>query len=327
MALPPDDGHNPDSPAEANWRQVAANLPLADRQRVFVAAASQNQLARLSFLKSTAPGVATPDVLSEALIAAAEAGHRDICIKLLRWGADARRDNSRALHVAVVRNQALIADQLLRAGADMKAAESYLKPRRPLVFLAAEMRHHETLRALIMHGVAPELQDNQGRDLRGRCRDLAMQGGIEMMNRLWKTPPAVPADFAARNDLDALRAVFHTHDGFTGFQLAAYHGQIDTLLRRLTANGRSLTKSDLITATPRYPQTILFILGRQRQLHKVFEPALWQNDFAAMRAMIPYVPAAFRWQVDETRISALERQHRLQGQPARQKLRLPRPPQ
>lgn len=324
MPTPDDPRRDADSPADANWRDVAANAPMDERRGYFLAAARDGNELRLSFLKSTDPKLADRGTLTAALLEAARQGREGACRLLLNWGADPRHDRSRALYNAVKANGGMIVDLLLRAGADMGAAASHAPDNETLAFAAVEARAHEALRALLMHGVDPDIRDAKGRTLRARARDRGMQGSIELMNRLWLSPPLVPRDFVGKYSIDTLQRVFAGHQGLTGFQLAAYNGQIDALLEKLTAGGRVLCKSDLIGATPKHPQTLLFILGQRRELHKVFEPARWGHDFAAMRATLPYIPAAFRRQAREDRLQALERQAKLAAKRANAaKLRLP----
>lgn len=311
MPTPDDPRRDADSPVEANWRAVATAASMEDRRAFFIAAARDGNILRLNFLKAHDSRLANAATLNAALLEACDMRREDICRLLLKWGANPKHDNSRALYYAVKYNGAMIVDMLLRAGADMQAAARHVPSKTPLPFVAVDARNHEALRALVMQGINPGMTDAQGQSLRARARDRGMQGAIELMNRLWPVPPAIDKEFVAGHSLAQLQSVFPLHGDLTGFQLAAYNGQIDALLAKLTDGGRRLVKSDLLGATPRHPQTILFILGQRRELHKVFNPALWGNDFAAMRAAITYIPAAFRAQAQEDRLQALERQMKL----------------
>ncbi len=282
--------------------------------RAFVMAAASGDLPQLIFLRAAAATGISPSLLNAALVSAALHGQEKTCRQLLVWGADARHNRSQALLAAVKANHGYVTDLLLRAGARMEDAKQH-RPHMSLLAQAIEEGHADAAKALLLHGANPNVMHPfSGTTLQARAHALGLIDTYHLMERLWAQPPRVPDDFAQRLPLDQLRDAFPTHAGFTGFQLAAYHGQMEALLARLTAQGRTLAKSDLITATPRYPQTLLFILGQRGELAKVFDLGLWAHDVTALRDLLRYVPAAFRGQLDDAGIPTRLRQEKLRQQ-------------
>lgn len=324
---PPNDSHI-DPAADALWQRDVREGVLSKRQYMLMQAAALGQTTRLAFIHAHDKNVCRDTAtMNSALHAASCAAHRDTVKWLLAHGSDASHQRSRCLTAAIDANSGDVVDLLLRHGANIKDAEKNTYPA-TLLARAVTSRKPEAAKALLLHGCDPFAYAPSGHQITGRMRDLGMPILTEITNRLWlKTPPVVPADFASTTPLDQLQRVWPQHGNLTGYQLCAYNGQIDTLLTRLTANGRTLSKSDLITATPKHPQTILFILGQRGELGKVFTPALWGYNAAAMRATLPYVPAAFRHQIDVEAFETAERLTRLRARAATGKnLRLPKPP-
>ena len=325
---PPHDSLDPAH--DAAWQRDVREGILSKKQDFVKEAASRRQLTRLAFIQAHDPATCRDqNVMNLALHAASCAGHREAVKWLLAHGSDASHNRSRCLIGAINANSGDTVDLLLRHGASIKDAEKTTYPS-SLLARAVNERKSEAAKALLLHGYDPFGYAPSGQTVLSRIRDLGMPVLTEIINRLWlKDVAKVPDDFARKTPLSQLQGVFHTHGGLTGYQLCAYNGQIDALLARLTENGRRLSKSDLITATPKHPQTILFIMGARGELGKIFNPALWGNDVAAMRATLPYVPAAFRHQIDVASFTTIELQRSLQDRAAcdAKRLRLPKPPQ
>lgn len=325
---PPHDSVDPAQ--DAAWQRDVRDGILSKKQNLLMEAAARGQTTRLAFIHAQCPATCRDqNVMNLALHAASCAGHREAVKWLLAHGSDASHNRSRCLIGAINANSGDTVDLLLRHGANIKDAEKTTYPS-SLLARAVNERKSEAAKALLLHGCDPFGYAPSGHTVLSRIRDLGMPILTEIINRLWlKDVAKVPDDFAKKTPLNDLQAVWHTHGGLTGYQLCAYNGQIDALLARLAANGRTLSKSDLITATPKHPQTILFIMGARGELGKIFNPALWGNDVAAMRATLPYVPAAFRHQIDVASFTTIERQRNLKDRAASdaKRLRLPKPPQ
>lgn len=324
---PPDDSL-PDVASDMMWRGDVRTAALSTRRQMLVQAAARGQTARLAFLQAHDPDVCRDvPTMETALHAASCAGQRDSVKWLLERGANAAHGHNRCLLGAVNANSGDVVDLLLRHGADIRQAEKTVAPS-SLLMHAVSKRKRVAAKALLLHGCSPFDSMPDGQSAAAQMRTMGMITLLEMMARLWpKNLPAVPADFAAATPLEDLQRPWPSAGGMTGYQLCAHHGQIDMLLHRLTANGRVLSKTDLITATPRYPQTVLFILGQRGELSKAFAPALWGYNAAAMRDILPYVPAAFRGQIDAASFAAAERHQRLRQRAGDgTRLRLPKPP-
>lgn len=284
-----------------DWQRLLQNAAPSVLSHYLGVAAQQGQVNRLSFMRATYAQHLSRADLTFALISAAARGQEKACRLLLGWGADARRDR-RALIAAIRGNHGFVTDLLLRAGATLDNVVIEHREMSPLA-LALEGGHKDSAKALLLHGANPNIMHTPtGSTLRALATTKGLLDTRELMDRLWPTAPRIPADFVARLPLEVLRGPFPDHGGFTGYQLAAYHGQMSALLQRLTADGRRLTKSDLIMATPRYPQTVLFILGQQGRLAEVFDPRWWPGNAAGARDLLRYVPAAFRPQLDAAHI-------------------------
>lgn len=324
---PPHDSHDP--AADAAWQRDVREGILSKRHNMLMEAAARGQVTRLAFIHAHDATVCRDQaVMNLALHAASSAGHHHAVKWLLAHGSDASHNRSRCLIGAINANSGDSVDLLLRHGADIKEAEKNTYPS-SLLARAVNERKSEAAKALLLHGCNPFGYAPSGHQVIARMRDLGMQGLIEIANRLWlKDVARVPADFCRTTPLNQLQGVWQSHGGLTGYQLAVYNGQIDVLLARLTENGRTLSKSDLITATPKHPQTILFIAGQRGELTKIFNPALWGYNVAAMRATLPYVPAAFRQQIDVAALTTIERQRSIKDRAAgdARRLRLPKPP-
>ncbi len=324
---PPHDSHDP--ARDAAWQRDVREGILSKRQNLLMEAAARGQTTRMAFIHAHDAAVCRDQsVMNAALHAASCAGHHAAVKWLLAHGSDAAHNRSRCLIGAVNANSGDCVDLLLRHGADIKQAEKTTYPSSLLARAVGE-RKPEAAKALLLHGCDPFGYTPSGHQVTSRIRDLGMPILNEIINRLWlKDVARVPADFASATPLSDLQRVWPTHGGLTGFQLCAYNGQIDALLARLTAQGRKLCKSDLITATPKHPQTILFIAGQRGELAKIFRPALWGYDVAAMRATLSYVPAAFRHQIDVAGFTTIERQRAIIDRAAQDaaRLRLPKPP-
>lgn len=324
---PPHDSH--DAAHDPAWQRDVREGILSKRQNLLMEAAARGQLTRLAFIHAHDNTVCRDQsVMNAALHAASCAGHH-ACVKwLLTHGSDAAHNRSRCLIGAINANSGDSVDLLLRHGADIKEAQKATYPT-SLLARAVEERKPEAAKALLLHGCDPFSYAPSGKQVTSRIRDLGMPILTEIINRLWlKDVARVPADFAATAPLDDLQRAWPTHGGLTGIQLCVYNGQLDALLARLTAQGRKLCKSDLITATPKHPQTILFIAGQRGELARIFRPALWGHDVAGMREALTYVPAAFRHQIDTATFTTIERQRAIAHRAAREagKLRLPKPP-
>lgn len=313
---PPHD--SPDDPAQDSaWQRDVREGSLSKRHYLLMQAAALGQTTRLAFIHAQDKTVCSDTgVMNNALRAATHAGHLNAVKWLLRQGTTDIRERSHCLVIAINKDDGDCADALLRYDIDLKIAQGMTAPS-TLLSHAICNRKTKAAKALLLHGFDPFGATPTGQPLTGRMRDLGQPILTELTNRLWlKNVDTIAADFASKTPLSELQKVWQDHRGLTGYQLCAYNGQIDILLARLTENGRKLTTSDLITATPKHPQTILFILGQRGQLNKVFKPELWQHDAAAMRAVLPYVPAAFRAQVDLGAIAFAERQKRLKTRAA-----------
>lgn len=310
---PPDSPKTPPDPAQdSSWQRDVREGSLSKRQYLLLQAASLGQTTRLAFLYAQDKTVCNDNaVMNNALRAATHAGHFNAVKWLLTHGANDMRERSNCLVIAIDKDDGDSVDVLLRHEVDLKRAQSKTAPA-SLLAHAIINRKVKAAKALLLHGFDPQGTAPSGQQLVGRMRDLGMPILTEITNRLWlKNVAGIDADFASKTPLSELQKVWQEHGALTGYQLCAYNGQIDILLARLTENGRKLTTSDLITATPKHPQTILFILGQRGELNKVFKPELWHYDADAMRAVLPYVPAAFRAQVDLGAIAFAARQNRL----------------
>lgn len=320
-----------DPAADATWQRDVQESSLSKRQQMLITAAAKGQATRLAFIYAQDTSVcADKTVLNTALYEASGAGHLATTRWLLNHGGDAAHMNSRCVISAIQANSGYVVDILLRHGADIAAAEKIIAPWSLLARAVCD-RKPEAAKALLLHGCDPYGKAPTGQLLKSRMSALGTDILVEISNRLWlKNVPHVFEGFAAKVPLEQLKRAWQTHEGLTGYQLCAYNGHIDILLARLTANGRMLSKRDLISATPKHPQTILFILGQRNELAKVFKPALWGGDIAAMRAILPYVPAAFRHQIDAdvAAWTTAEHQQKLKSQASRdaRRLRLPKPP-
>jgi hypothetical protein len=299
--------------AEESWRAAARRATPVMRELKLVAAAEQGRSARVAFLLAEWAALKEPHVLGRAATAAAINGHADTCRLLLRHGAPLDYAHGALIEAAVAGNNGDLVDFILRAGASFE-----MKGRRPLLEQALSANKPAAAKALILHGANPYRQNAAGKSMRQLAEDIGRRDLAELMERLWQRPPLVPAGFAAETPLEALRGSFPAHDGMTGFQLAACHGQIDALFARLIASQSRLHKSDVLTANLRHPRTLLFILGQRGEAAKAFDPALWGGDLALMQELLRYVPAAFRAQIDEDAIrTKLQQRHLQQGRPPR----------
>lgn len=324
---PPEDSPKKPSDAvrgvEAAWRVELDDADAKKLVQQMVLAAGKGNRHRVSFILASYPtATTTPAALNEALYAAALSGQQEVCVILLKKGAVASSHNSRALKAAVISDNGHLVDLLLRHGADITATQKWA-PHRPLLACALAERRRQAAKALLLHGVNPNGKDSDGRTLRALAQEMKLPGITDLIDSLWHQPPAIPDDFATRLPLEDLRRVFPLHDTYNGFQLATYHGQFDVLATRLVAEDGSLSKSDILGATLHHPQNLLFILGQRGELAKAFQPHLWGYDSKRMRAMLPYIPAAFRDQIDESRLTALFQQDRLRRHKKNPQLRLP----
>lgn len=320
--------HDPnDSPPDAEWQREVREAARGKREYMFMLAVVKGQAARLAFIHAQDTTITHSAILMDkALMAACANGQAQSVAWLIRHGANPREGNSRAIVSAVSANSGTVLDVLLRNGASLQDAEKTHFKDGALAH-AVLNRKPEAAKALLLNGCDPYRSITGGPTVYARMRDLGMPILTELSNRIWlRDVPAVPADFAARESLDRLQGVYPDHKNLTGFQLAAYNGQIGALIKRLTANGRTLTRSDLIGATPKHPQTVLFICGQRGELSQIFTPALWGNNVPAMRDALRYVPAAFRTQIDTDMLAALERRQQLakRAQNAKPGLRLPK---
>lgn len=242
-------------------------------------------------------GLELDNVKDDALAAAALNGHEALCDFFLRLKADPRANDSQCLQHAVIRGNVRIIDRLLRAGADIHCAGGSLLKQ------AMTAARPAPVKALVLHG-ADLSRPIHGRNAMQWAQALKMTE-IEKFLALFN-PPALNVTLGYLRHLTPARLQDPDplHDGFTPMQLAAYGGHMQAALAILTQDGRKLTRSDLITATPRHPQTVLYILGSKGQLAQLFTPQLWQGRQREMEQAYQYIPAAFRAQVDLAHLQA-----------------------
>lgn len=316
------------------WRQHARTSPELTQRNLVKRAGEENRQDRLEFLFKLNPKLktdtaltetyadaahrgyidlmrwldtidpASPKRLSNAFLRACNAGHIGSLKFLLSRGVDANVKNGKGLVEALHGDKGDAVDFLLRHGARMQDTEREFADTPPLLFRALRQQRLNVAKALLLHGADPFARHDREtpRDI---CRRQGMEKLGDLIDRLHVKAPLVSADDIKAQDWQNLQLPQDKYNGLTGMQVAAYNGHIDILVEKMAGLGRSITKSDLITATPRYPQTLLFILGQRGELDKIFgNLALWGKHMDRWLDAETYIPAAFRKKTDAARLKA-----------------------